>query len=215
MHPLAAAGSTNAAGLWVYLAVFAAVAAAYLGVPFIGAAAIGTAAVVASQGRLNIVAVLVAAVIGAEVGGLGGYEIGDRWGRLLLEHPGPGLQWRKKALAKGEEAYRKWGRAAVFFTPSMVSGALEMKLSQFAVWNFLAGAVFVLSVGPGAYGAGKVSAGHHDPVSLGALVGGLAVAGLCIVAVMRYHRRRKARLSAAGAPPRRTDMGQGDRLLGR
>ena len=71
---------------------------------------------------------------------------------------------------QGEEVYQKWGRAAVFVTPSMVSGALKMRFRQFAVWNFLAGLAFVLSVGPGAYGVGRVSAGHHDPVSLGMLI---------------------------------------------
>ena len=50
-------------------------------------------------------------------------------------------------------------------TPSIVSGVLAMKFRQFAVWNFLAGTVFVVAVGSGAYGAGRVSTGHHDPVN--------------------------------------------------
>jgi membrane protein DedA with SNARE-associated domain len=58
MHPLAAASSSSALGVWAYLAVFAAAAFGYMGIPFIGAAAIGFAAVLASQGRLNIAAVL-------------------------------------------------------------------------------------------------------------------------------------------------------------
>ena len=87
-----------------------------------------------------------------------------------------------------------------FFTPSLVSGSLEMKFSQFAVWNFLAGAVFVLSVGPAAYGAGKVSTGHHDPVSLGMLIGGIVVAAACIALVWHHHRRHKARRSGTSTP---------------
>jgi membrane protein DedA with SNARE-associated domain len=100
MQLLAVAGSASVLGVWAYLAVFAAAAAGYMGIPFIGTAVIGFAAVLASQGRLNIVAVLVVAAIGCEVGGIGGYEIGDRWGQQLLGHPGPGLAWRKKAVAK-------------------------------------------------------------------------------------------------------------------
>jgi hypothetical protein len=61
---------------------------------------------------------------------------------------------RKKAVAKGEEVSRKWGRAAVFCTPSLVSGAMNMKFSQSAIWAFFAGAAFILSVGPAAYGRG-------------------------------------------------------------
>ena len=192
MQPLAAAGPTGAVGDWAYVAVFAAAAAGYMGVPLIGTAVVSFAAVLASQGRLNIVAVLVVAAVGCEVGGIGGFKIGDHWGRQLLEHPGPGLAWRKKAIAKGEGVYQKWGRAAVFVTPSIVSGVLQMKFRQFVVWNFLAGTVFVVAVGSAAYGAGKVSTGHHDPVSLGMLIGGIAVAAVCIVFVRRDYRRHKS-----------------------
>ena len=200
MHPIAAASSSSGTSIWAYLAVFAASAAGYMGIPFIGTAAIAAAAVLASQGQLNIAAVLIVAAIGSEVGGLLGFQIGDRWGRQLLEHPGPALTMRKKAVAKGEEIYQKWGRAAVFFTPALVSGVMNMKLSQFAIWNFFAGAAFVLSVGPAAYGAGKVSAGHHDPVSLCMLIGGLAIGAVCVLLAMRHHRRHKARQSPAGTP---------------
>jgi len=196
-YPLAAAGTSGPPGIWAYLAIFAAAAFGYLGIPFVGAAAIGFAAVLASQGKLNIVAVLVLAAIGCEIGGIAGWKIGDRWGRPLLEHPGPVVEWRKKAVAKGEHVYQKWGRAAVFVTPSVVSGALKMEFRQFAIWNFLAGIVFVLSVGPSAYGVGRVSAGHHDPVSLGMLVAGIAVAVAGVVVVRRYHRRHTARRSDA------------------
>jgi membrane protein DedA with SNARE-associated domain len=199
MHLLAATGSSSAPGIWAYLAVFAAAAAGYMGVPLIATAVIGAAAVVASQGELNIAEVLIVAAIGCEVGGLGGFRIGARWGRQLLERPGPGLAWRKKTVAKGEAVYQKWGRAAVFVTPSIVSGALDMKFSQFVVWNFLAGTVFVVSVGCGAYGAGKISTGHH-PASLAMLIGGVAVAVLCVVLVRRHVRRHKARVPVAGRP---------------
>ena len=199
MYVLAAAGSSaDGPGVWAYLAILAATAAGYMGVPFIGTAAIGAAAVFASQEKLNIAAVLIVAVIGNEIGGLLGYKIGDRWGRRILEHPGPALEWRKKTLAKGETIYQKWGRLAVFFTPALVSGALRMRFGQFAVWNFFAGAVFVLSVGPAAYGAGRVASGHHDLVSVGMLVGGVAVGVLCVVLGIRHHRRHRA---ASGSHP--------------
>ena len=80
MHVLAAAdGSVNNPGVWAYLVILVATTAGHMGVPFIRTATIG-AAVFASQGKLNIAAVLIVAVIGNEVGGLLGYKIGDRWG---------------------------------------------------------------------------------------------------------------------------------------
>src|SRR5215469_9450090 len=107
MHVLAAAdGSADGPGIWAYLAILAATAAGYMGVPVIGTAVIGAAAVFASQGKLNIAAVLIVAAIGCEVGGLGGFRIGYRWGRQFLERPGPALEWRKKTIAKGEEVYQ-------------------------------------------------------------------------------------------------------------
>jgi hypothetical protein len=36
---------------------------------------------------------------------------------------------------------------AVFFTAAVISGILRMKYSQLVAWNFVAGAVYALSVG--------------------------------------------------------------------
>lgn len=198
MHMLAAAESSATAGSWVYFGIFALVLLGWAGIPGIGATVLGAATVAASQGNLNIVAVLVVAIIAVEVGGMAGYSVGMRWGRALLSHPGPLLARRQQVLTAGEAMYAKWGRLAVFFTPCMISGIAKMKYSQFVVWNFLAGAAYVISVGLSVYGAGKVASGHHDAVSVGSLVVGIAV-GLAVFLVgRRYYRRRKAR--RAGAP---------------
>src|SRR5690349_3894262 len=122
MHPLAAAGPAVSGGVWAYLVIFVLVAVGWAGVPAIGGAVIAGAAVLASQGDLNIVAVLAVSVTGTEVGGLAGYSIGRRWGRAIMNHPGPWLRRRQQAVLAGEALYAKWGRLAVFFTPCMVSG---------------------------------------------------------------------------------------------
>jgi membrane-associated protein len=94
---------------------------------FIGLPAVGPAAVLASQGKLNIVLVLIVAALGAEAGGLIGYAIGARWGRRLLDLPGPWRERRRNTVARAEALHAKWGRPAVFFTPTLVSGMLRMK----------------------------------------------------------------------------------------
>ena len=99
------------------------------------------------------------------------------------------------------------GTSRVFVTPTVVSGLLRMKFSQFAVWNFAVGAVYVLSVGPAAYGAGQAVASEEGGGSLGALAAGLAVAAGCAVLAVRYHRRRQA--SRPGTTP--TPAGEGPR----
>ena len=201
MHSLAAATSASMGGLWAYVTVFVLVLIGWAGVPAIGGAVIAGAAVLASQGHLNIVAVLAVCILATGIGGLVGYAVGFRWGRDIMNHPGPLLLRRQQAVATGEALYAKWGRLAVFFTPCMVSGIAKMKLAQFAVWNLLAGAVYVLSVGPAAYGAGKISSGQQGLGSVGSLVVGIAVGVAAFVLARRYHRRRKARRSASAAPP--------------
>jgi membrane protein DedA with SNARE-associated domain len=202
MHSLAAAGSASSAGFWAYFAVFALVAIGWAGIPAIGGAVIAGAAVIASQGRLNIVAVLIVCTLGTEAGGLAGYYVGLRWGRAIMNHPGPWLDRRQRAVAAGEALYAKWGRLAVFFTSCLVSGIAKMKVSQFAVWNFFAGAVYVLSVGLAAYGAGQVSSGQASLGSVGSIVFGVAAGVAAIVLLVRHHRRRRARRSAGAAGQR-------------
>jgi len=184
-------------GLWAYVAVFLLVAIGWAGVPAIGGAVIAGAAVLASQGKLDFGGVLLVSILATEAGGLAGYAIGIRWGRALLNHPGPGLDRRQRVLAGGEALYAKWGRLAVFFTPVLVSGIVRMKYSQFVIWNLIAGAVYVLSVGPAAYGAGKVTSGQASLGAVGSLLWGIAVGVAAFLLARRYYRRRKARRAAA------------------
>jgi membrane protein DedA with SNARE-associated domain len=203
MHPLAAAASSaSPAGWWAYLAIFVLVAIGWAGIPAIGGAVVAGAAALASQGSLNIAAVLVASVLGTEAGGIVAYRIGLRWGRTIMTHPGPMLDRREKAISTGEALYAKWGRLAVFFTPCLVSGIAKMKYSQFVVWNFLAGLVYVLSVGPAAYGAAKIFSGQYDLGSIASLVVGIAIGVAAVMLAVRYHRRRKARRAAQAPTPR-------------
>jgi len=47
-------------------------------------------------------------------------------------------------VTRAERFYARWGRLAVFFTSTIISGMLRMKFSQFLLWNFVVGIVFVL-----------------------------------------------------------------------
>jgi membrane protein DedA with SNARE-associated domain len=170
MHSLAAASSASTGGLWAYLAVFVLVLIGWAGIPAIGGAVIASASVLASQGQLNIVAVLAVSVLATGIGGLLGYSVGSRWGRSIMNHPGPFLMRRQQAVATGEALYAKWGRLAVFFTPCMVSGIAKMKITQFAIWNLLAGAVYVLSVVAASLKNRKISSVGPDPQSGSSLI---------------------------------------------
>jgi len=183
----------------LYVALFLAVTASWAGVPIIGAAALGAAAVAASQGRLAIAVVLIVAAVAGEVGGLIGYAIGDHWGRQLVDRPGKRQAGRARMLARGEDAYAHWGRLAVFFTPAIISGTAKMKYRQFVVWNFLASIGFALSVGLSTYGVGRVASGHHSQIDVLALFLGL-VASAVIVTITLRNRRRRRQQQVADAP---------------
>jgi membrane-associated protein len=182
---------------WHYAVLFIAVTASWAGVPFIGAAAVGAAAVLASQGDLDLAAVVIVATVAGEVGGLTGYAIGDRWGRQLLDRPGRRQANRQRLLERGEAAYAKWGRLAVFFTPAIISGTAKMHHRQFVLWNLIASLGFALSVAPSAYGLGRVATGHHSAHDVGILVFGLAVGAALVVLVARHRRKSKALRASA------------------
>jgi membrane protein DedA with SNARE-associated domain len=194
--------ATTAAGnWWQYAALFLAVTASWAGVPFIGAAATGAAGVAASQGNLVLAWVIVVTIAAGEVGGLIGYGIGDRWGRQLLQRPGKHQEGRVKLVEKGEAAYTRWGRLAVFVTPSIVSGTAKMQFGQFAVWNFIDSLCFALSVALSAYGVGRVATGHTSALDIAELVVGLATGAVLLFVLARMHRRRKQRREAASGAP--------------
>jgi membrane protein DedA with SNARE-associated domain len=188
---------------WQYLLLFLAVAASWAGVPAIGTAALGAAAVAASQQRLQLAAVIVVAVIAGEAGGLGGYAIGRRWGRRLLERPGRHQAGREKIEQRGERLYARWGWLAVFFTPAVVSGTADMPAHRFAFWNLLDSLGWTVSVAASAYGLGRLATGHHTGHDIAILAIGLGAGAIVAVATTRRHRRRAARRlgsAADGAP---------------
>ena len=177
---------------WQYLLLFLAVAASWAGVPFVGATALGAAAVAASQGRLNLAVVVAVATVAGEIGGLIGYAVGDRWGQLLLERPGKHQEGRRRMVEKGERAYEKWGRLAVFFTPAVVSGTAKMHHGEFVLWNLIAAFAFAVSVAASAFGIGRVVTGNTSLRDVLTLLVGLAVGTLVMMWFVRLHRRRSA-----------------------
>jgi membrane protein DedA with SNARE-associated domain len=148
--------------------------------------------VAASQGKLNLALVIGVATAAGEVGGLIGYAIGNRWGRELLERPGKHQAGRQRMMQRGERAYARWGRVAVFFTPSIVSGTAKMQHGQFILWNLVASFAFSVSVAASSYGLGRIFTGHHSPRDISTLVVGLAVGILATVIFVRHRRRSGA-----------------------
>lgn len=196
MHPVVA---TNlSATWWHYLVLFVAVAASWAGVPLVGATVAGAAGIAASQGTLDLAAVIIVATGAGELGGLIGYDIGFRWGREFLDRPGRHQARRQRLLAEGERAYSKWGGLAVFFTPAIVSGTAKMRHGRFALWNLVASLGFALSVTASAYGVGKLASGHHTARDVVVLLVGITAGVLIVTVFARHHRRLRSEGSSTG-----------------
>src|SRR5271166_6286021 len=85
-----------------YPLLFLLVMAESSGLPIPGETSLIAAAVLASTGKLDIVAVIAIAAAGAIIGDNIGYVIGRRGGRWALERPGPFLTQRQNVLVVGE-----------------------------------------------------------------------------------------------------------------
>ena len=194
MHPLLVLGvsAVARAGVLGYVILYFGVAASWVGVPIIGASFLAAAGVLASEGELNLWLVMVVATIAAWTGGYVGYLIGVRARDAVSRRSGRRQRQRQHAVKAGERIYRRWGRLAVFVTPTWVSGALGMARDTFLAWNALAALVSTLIATLGAYGIGSAVLGQLS-ARRGTIA--LVVAALTLTAIVIAIRRRH------GPPP--------------
>jgi membrane protein DedA with SNARE-associated domain len=185
-------------GLGGYVILFLAVAASWIGVPIVGAGVLAAAGVLASNGELDIWLVIAVATAASWTGGYVGYLLGVHAGGVLVDCPGPWWRQRRRAIEAGERIYRRWGRLAVFVTPTWVSGALRMPRNTFLVWNALAAVASTCIAALGAYGIGAAVIGQLR-TRRGILA--LAVAGLAVAAVAVAVERRRRAGNAHRSPP--------------
>ncbi|HWY17784.1 MAG TPA: DedA family protein [Solirubrobacteraceae bacterium] len=184
-----------------YPLLFLAVMAESSGVPIPGETALITAAVLASQGKLQIELVIPIAAAGAIVGDNIGYMIGRKGGRWLLERPGRFHRQRLQALAMGEPFFEKHGPKAVFFGrfllglrvwASWLAGATRMHWRSFVLWNALGGICWATGIGLLAYFLGHAAGNAITTFGIYGLVAVLIAGGGALLA----HRRHRRRMSA-------------------
>ena len=152
-----------------------------------GEAALVAAGIAAARGKLDLVSVLAVAWLGASLGGTAGWAIGREGGRKLLTAPGPLRRTRAGILAAGVRFYDRYGILAVYLAPSWMAGVNGMRARRFVPVNAVAGLVWTLLVGLGAYAAG--------PSILDFLAGigvvGSIVLGVLVVVLAIARRRRR------------------------
>jgi membrane protein DedA with SNARE-associated domain len=183
------------------------------GVPVPGETALVTAAVLASQGKLQIELVIALAAAAAIVGDNIGYLIGRKGGRWLLERPGAFRRQRQEVLRVGEPFFQLHGSKAVFFGrfllglrvwASWLAGATRMHWRSFVLWNALGGITWATAVGLIGYYLGHSAGNAIETFGLF----GLGAVLLALISGLVLHRRHRARSStreatdpASGEPP--------------
>jgi membrane protein DedA with SNARE-associated domain len=176
-------------GLTGYVILFVGVAASWIGIPIVGAGVLAAAGVLASEGELNIWLVIMVATAAAWTGGYVGFVLGARAGDAVSERPGRWHHERRRAMIAGERIYRRWGRFAVFVTPTWVSGGLRMPRNTFLLWNLYAAFTSTGIAALGAYGIGAAVVGQLR-ARRGALALAVAILALIGLAIAVQRRRR-------------------------
>ena len=194
-----------------YPAVFGLVAAEAGGLPVPGETALITAAITASRGRLEIVAVIALAAVGAIVGDNAGYLIGRHAGRRLLAVSGPLAAHRRKALELAEPFFARHGSKAVFLGrwvaglrtwASWLAGAGHMRWRTFACWNAAGGVAWAITVGLLAYALGhaaKTVVGVLAALAAVSILLSLAAALVCRAETRADHRPLMRAPTSAGS----------------
>ncbi len=172
-----------------------------MGVPSPGETALVLAAVLASQGKLNIALVILIGACSAIVGDNLGYLLGRRFGREALEAPGPFHHRRKAAIAYGDRFFERHGPKAVFiarwiafvrFAAAWLAGINKMRFRTFFVWNALGGISWAITYGLIGYFLGTAAANVITQFGLyAALLLLVVVIGVYVFFKVRQRRHRE------------------------
>jgi len=185
------------------------------GIPIPGETSLITAALLASEGKLQIALVIALAAAAAIVGDNIGYVIGRKGGRWLLERPGAFERQRQEVLRVGEPFFEVHGPKAVFFGrfvlglrvwASWLAGATRMHWRSFVVWNALGGICWASAIGLVAYFLGHSAGGAIEAFG----VYGLVAVVLAIVSTVLLHRRHVRRQRRPASPSGERDAGADD-----
>jgi membrane protein DedA with SNARE-associated domain len=167
-----------------------------MGIPSPGETALVLAAVLASQGKLQIWLVLVIGIASAIMGDNIGYLLGRRFGRGVLEAPGPFHARRLLLIRAGDRFFDRHGGKTVFLArwialirvaAAWLAGINKMPYKEFFFWNAFGGITWGITFGlVGYYG------GHAATHVLGQIgIVGAVILGLMLVGGLLWLRRRE------------------------
>jgi len=186
-----------------YAAVFALIAVETMGIPVPGETALIAAALLAHDGQLSIVPLVVLAAAAAILGDNVGFAIGRSGGRRLFLKPGPFHGYRVGLIEHGEPFFEKHGPKAVFLgrwisglriASAWLAGMNRMSWPTFLFWNALGGICWAASIGFAVYALGN--AAEHVIAVAGPVAAGLTVVAIVAFVVWRRRERRQREYGA-------------------
>src|SRR6478609_2717110 len=152
---------------WALLLMFALLTLEAFGLPVPGETVLIACSVLASQGSLSIVWVIVVGVLAAIIGDNLGYWAARAGGRPLLQRHRLTRGYAETYLPRGERFFAKHGGKAVFFgrfvavlrvTAAWIAGLTHMHWWRFLLWNALGGIVWATGVSLISYYLGDAAA---------------------------------------------------------
>jgi undecaprenyl-diphosphatase len=170
------------------------------GIPLPGETALFTGALLAHDGKLSIVLVIVVAAAAAVMGDNLGYLGGRRFGRSVVQRDGPFAEHRRNALEQADRFFTRHGPKAVFLGrwvtglriwAAWVAGMTHMPWRTFFTFNALGGICWAISIGLAGYFAGHAAQKLVERVGVGAAIVVVAL-GVATLVFFRLRRRRSA-----------------------
>jgi len=183
---------------WALLLLFVLLALESFGLPVPGETALIACSVLASQGSLSIVWVVVVGVLAAIIGDNLGYWVARKGGRPLLQRFRLTRPYAEKYLPRGERFFAKHGGKAVFLgrfvavlrvTAAWVAGISHMHWWRFLGWNAAGGIVWATLVSVISYYLGDAAASAFSRYGLYAAGGAILLSALGFLLVRRLEKR--------------------------
>jgi membrane protein DedA with SNARE-associated domain len=183
---------------WALVLLFLLIGVESAGVPLPGETALAASGVLASQERLDIVAVIVVAATAAIIGDNVGYLLGRFGGRRVIEGWGPISRHAHKVLPRAERLFARHGGKTVFFgrfiavlriTSAWMAGVSHMPWWRFLVFNAAGGILWATLVGLVAFYLGDAAASAIQTYGLYA-AGAIAAATVAVLLIVRRWERR-------------------------
>ena len=184
-----------------YPVLFAVIFIESFGVPAPGQTLLIAAAVLASQGKLNIAAVCASAFLAAVIGDSLGYWIGLKGGHRLILRVGRYVGVREQQVQRMEASFARYGGWFVAFARffevlrqvnGIVAGTAEMPFRRFLLFNACGAALWVALWGFGTWRLGRHIrhyAAFFDEASMFFMVGVIILLLLLLLFFIRRHWR--------------------------